>query len=173
MPDTLSSISCILLVMPVSVYPVLVCMLYVSRVASICVYCFYFHFRSWTILFFSFACLIVFSFISLRDLFVSSLRASTYLCFHVFLYGVWFLFQGLYHLHEMRFKVTDLLFKCVRIVRTCCSRRAGVWWWHISLASVDVVFLCLPFDIWLSLAGLGVAGWCRPPGRQVELCVLG
>lgn len=38
-----------------------------------------FIFRSWIVLFISFACLIVFSCISLRDLSVSSVRVSTYL----------------------------------------------------------------------------------------------
>jgi len=53
----------------------------ISWFASICVFFFVSPstFRSWTTLCNSFTCLIVFSCISLRELFISSLRLSTYL----------------------------------------------------------------------------------------------
>lgn len=75
MPQILSYISCILLVMGAScsLFHLHVCLHLCLSIASISI------FRSWTVLFISFACLIVFSCISLRDLFVSSFRVSTYL----------------------------------------------------------------------------------------------
>jgi hypothetical protein len=81
MPEILSSISCILLVILASVVPVLVLRFYISRVVSFCVFASVSIsiFRSWMVFFISFTCLIVFSCISLRDLCASSLRASTYL----------------------------------------------------------------------------------------------
>jgi hypothetical protein len=38
---------------------------------------------------------------------------------------IYFPFEGLYYFHEMRFKVTVLLFRCFRIFRSCSSKRAG------------------------------------------------
>jgi hypothetical protein len=84
MPDTLSSISCILLLMLASVASDLFPRFSTSKVASIC-YLFFVStssFSSWTTLFNSFTSLIMFSYSSLRDLFISSLRAST--CLPVF-----------------------------------------------------------------------------------------
>ena len=82
-PEILSSISCILLVMLASVAPVLFLKLFISSVASICVF-----FTvsisissSWAVLFHSFTCL-YFSVISLKDLFESSLRDSLPVCLY-------------------------------------------------------------------------------------------
>jgi hypothetical protein len=60
-------------------------------------------FKSWMVLFISFACLIVFSYNSLRNFCVSSLRA--YACLsvlsYIFLKGViYVLLEVLYHFHE-------------------------------------------------------------------------
>ena len=59
----------------------------ISRVASICVFfiAFISIFSAWAVLLVSLACLVVFSCIPLRDLFVSSLKASTSLCFLIFI----------------------------------------------------------------------------------------
>jgi hypothetical protein len=81
-----SSISCILLMIFVSVAPYLFPRFSISGVASICDFFIVSIsiFGSWTVLFNSFTCLIVFSYISLRDLFISSLMAFT--CLSVFSY---------------------------------------------------------------------------------------
>jgi hypothetical protein len=60
-------------------------------------------FSSWTILFNSFTCLIAFFCISIRVLFVSSLRASTCLpVFFLFFFKgvIYILLKGLYYLHD-------------------------------------------------------------------------
>ena len=79
MPEILSSVSAALLALFAWVAPDLFPRFSISSVASI--YDFLIVsisiFRTWTTLFNYFTCLIVFSYISLRDLFVSSLRAST------------------------------------------------------------------------------------------------
>lgn len=49
------------------------------------------------------------------------------------------LFKDLYHLHKVGFKVFLLCFYCIVIFWGCCSRMAGIWWYHIALAVV--VFL--------------------------------
>ena len=84
MPEILSSISYILLVMLASVVSVLFTRFFISRISSVCVFFIasITTFRFYTVLFNSFTCLIVFSFISLRDLFVSSLKTSA--CLIVF-----------------------------------------------------------------------------------------
>jgi hypothetical protein len=65
----------------------------------------------------------VFSWISLRDLVISSL------------------FKDLYHLHKVGFKIILLYFSYVGIPRACCSGIAELWWGHIVLAVVDCVFI--------------------------------
>ena len=77
-PDILSSFSYIPSVMPTYVVPVLSPMFSISRVASICDFSIVSIsiFRSWIILANSFTCLIIFYFISLRDLFISPLKTS-------------------------------------------------------------------------------------------------
>jgi len=80
-PKSLSSISCILLVMLASVTLDLFSRFYISRVVSLCAFFIvsFSIFKSWTVLFNSFTCLVVFYCNSLRDFCVSSLRASTLL----------------------------------------------------------------------------------------------
>jgi len=83
-----SSSSCIMLVMLASIVLVLFSWFSISRVVSTCDFFIVSVsiFRSWTVLFNSFTCLISFSCISFRDLLVSSLRVSTSLSvFPVFL----------------------------------------------------------------------------------------
>jgi hypothetical protein len=77
MPDLLSSISSILLMMLVSEVPVHLPRFSIFRIPSVCyfLYCFYFHFRVLNGVIY-FLHLFVFSWISLKGLFVFSVRAS-------------------------------------------------------------------------------------------------
>jgi hypothetical protein len=80
-PEILSFISYILFVLLLSMAPDLFPRFSISRVVSLCDFLIVSTsiFRSWIVLFNSFTCLDVFSWNSLRDFCVSSLRASTYL----------------------------------------------------------------------------------------------
>jgi hypothetical protein len=74
-PESLSSISCILLAM-LAVVPIFFPRFSISRIPCLCSFCLYFHFQvlnSFTYLFHIFNCM---AYISLRGLFISSLKAS-------------------------------------------------------------------------------------------------
>lgn len=67
-------------------------------------------------------------------------------------------FKGLYHLHEMGFKVIVLLFTCVRVLRVCCNRELGsdgaILHWFLL-----IMYLCLLLAIWFSLVLTGLVIW--------------
>ena len=116
--------------------------------------------RSCVILFISFTCLVVFSCMSLKDLFASSVKTS--ICLIVFSYIfkglINFFFKGLYPLYKIGFKVIFLCFGCVRISRACCGGRAMLWTCHIALGFVDSVF-CFVLCFVLFLRPLSYLGW--------------
>jgi hypothetical protein len=80
-PETLSYISCILLLMLASMVPDFFPKVFISSIASLWVFFIVSTslFRYWMVLFNSITCLVMFSCNSLRDFCVSSLRSSTYL----------------------------------------------------------------------------------------------
>lgn len=126
--------------MIVSVVPVLIPWFSISRVASICVFFFFFiasifSFRSCTILFFIFfTSVIVLSCTSLRDVFVSSLRASNYLSLFSCI-SLRELFVSSLKTFMRWDKVRILFLWSVMISKACCNRRGVFWWCPIALAS--------------------------------------
>lgn len=123
MPEILSSISYILLMILVSLVSVLLLRFSTSGILSVCVcmhacvlayvYFSYFHFQVLNTFINFFTHLIPFSCISLRNLFISYVKFS--IIFTGLDSGSFFLFYG-----------------CVRISRTCCSKMAGLWWSHFA-----------------------------------------
>jgi hypothetical protein len=75
-PNIFSFISYILLAILASVAPDLFLNFSISRIVSLCYFFIIPIFRSWMVLFNFFIALIMFSYISLRNLCISSLRAS-------------------------------------------------------------------------------------------------
>jgi hypothetical protein len=143
MSEILSSISCILLVMLASVFPVLFPRFYFL---SLCfLYCFYFYFwvlYSFVYFLHLFNCIFLYVFKgcicflfkdlylccyifqSLRDLFISSLQTS------------------IIFLRFLRLDIRSFSFASVYwISRTCCGGVAVLWRCHISLVLVDCVLL--------------------------------
>lgn len=112
--EILSTLSYFLLVILTSVTLGLFPRFSISRVSILCDFFIVSIsiFKSWTVLFNSFTCLIVFSCISLRDFCVSSLWASTCLpVFCIFLRELlMFSFKVLHHLHKMGFLGQNLAF---------------------------------------------------------------
>ena len=85
----------------------------------------------------------MFSHVYLRDLCVSSLRASTcYLCSPVFFKGViYILFKIFYHIHEMGYYIRILLFSCFRISRAFSGGRIGFWCCQVVLMLLFVAYI--------------------------------
>lgn len=150
MPD--SSTSSILLLRLVSMIAVLFLRLYICRVASICdpFIVSLSIFRSWAILFNSFSCLFIFSYISLWDLFVCSLRPSS--CLLMFSWT----------------SLRELFIPFLKASTYLGSDGARLHWFLFIMSSH------LPFVIFFSqiLTCLSVLDWGRLPSSQVELCVL-
>lgn len=65
----------------------------------------------------------------------------------------------------MGFKVRTLFFPCARVSRTCCSKKAELWWFQIELPSVNYVLNLL----WPSgfFSGVNWPGW--PELEQASL----
>lgn len=84
---------------------------------------------------------------------------------------IYILLKFIYHLHEMRFHARIVLFRRVRVSRTCFVERSEFQCCQITL----FIFLHLPLAVWLFLVltDLGVLNWSRTRWRQVEVCDLG
>ena len=104
-----------------------------------------------------FTCLIVFFYISLRSFFFFPFK-GVYLFDYVFLCFfkecIYILFKGLYHLHDIKFKVTVSFFRCVGYPRLAVVGKLGSYGIILHLL-MFFMFLCLPFSIRLSLVGVG------------------
>ena len=103
--------------------------------------------------------LIVFSCIALRDLIVSSLKASTWsiLSSCIALRNL-FLFKGFYHLYKIGCKILFLCIGCVRISRACC--RSWVLKASYCLFFLLILFFWRPLAIWMALVP-GYSFWGR------------
>ena len=155
-PEILSSIPCILLVMLMSVLPVFLPRFSISRIASVCVFLYCFHFTFHVLdLIISFTFLILFSCISLY-LFASGFNTSTCLnafsCISLRDLFIHVLFKVLYCLYKIGFKILFLCFSFCRKPRVC-SRIAGLWWCLMTLGIVDFSYAILGF--WFSMIWAG------------------
>lgn len=137
LPEILSSISGILFIMLASVVPVPFPRFSISSIPSVSVFFMVSisSFRSCTVLFISYTCLIVFSCIYLRELFVSSLRVFTYMTVVPCIFKMIYQFplsrplSSLWDWTEGYF----LVLHCVRISRPFWSWVVVLWRCHIVL----------------------------------------
>jgi hypothetical protein len=120
MPESLSSISCILLVNLASVLPVYIPKIFISRFPSVLLFP-YQVLRSFVYFLQLFLFFLAFFkvFIHCLQLFVSVFLGFFKDFFH-------FPFKGLYHLHIVGFKVFFLCFSYVWMFRVCCGKIAGL-----------------------------------------------
>lgn len=125
------------------------------------------------VLFNSFTCLVVFSYNFLRDFYVFSSRASSYLpvlsCISLRELFMSFLKSSI-SIMKCDFKSTPSFSSVLGVSRACCGVRTGFWWCQVALISV-IKILEFAFYYWLSLVldGLAVSGWilfllwiCKP-----------
>jgi hypothetical protein len=138
-------------------------------------YYFYFYFCSWTVLFKSFTGLIVFS-CFLRDLFVSSLRASTWLplfsCISLRDFFISSLKASII-LRRWDFRSlfcfsSVLTYPELDVVEELASDQAKLYW------ILSLMTLCLPLTSWFSLVitGLSDSDWSWPTWSQAVLSLV-